>query len=190
MDESLLQMARTCDGKGPPESAPEWVHNEWHNYCKWLDEMYAREPEILRQAGEQLNLASAVQVELHFRGRGTWVAWLQRASAARPLLQRYERARVSAVRRAELLERQMDDMAGAVRYAIKDCERNGGRGFWQPCPECHKQTDKGEGYEYPISEVFQCHVGLGCANCGGIGVVWIRPGSPTHADPEGGAEHG
>ena len=48
-----------------------------------------------------------------------------------------------------------------------------GDGFWKPCCGCQESCD---GYvstkDYPYSEIYRCHPGAGCGECGGIGVVW------------------
>ena len=48
-----------------------------------------------------------------------------------------------------------------------------GGGFWRACSGCQESA---EGYVspslWPYCEVFQCQPGMGCGECGGIGVVW------------------
>jgi hypothetical protein len=47
-----------------------------------------------------------------------------------------------------------------------------GKGFWRTCSGCH-ESDVGHSVgEYPYSEILQCDLGAGCAECGGIGAVW------------------
>ena len=43
-------------------------------------------------------------------------------------------------------------------------------GFWNSCSGCH-ESHSGVPHG-PWSDMFKCHVGMGCAECGGIGVVW------------------
>lgn len=45
-----------------------------------------------------------------------------------------------------------------------------GKGIWCSCTGCH---DSNEGVPTgPFSRVFQCHLGLGCSECGGLGAIW------------------
>ncbi len=46
----------------------------------------------------------------------------------------------------------------------------GGSGFWRSCSGCHELN---EGHDTgPQSKVFQCALGNGCSECGGIGAIW------------------
>ncbi|WP_060148938.1 hypothetical protein [Burkholderia ubonensis] len=47
-----------------------------------------------------------------------------------------------------------------------------GRGFWRTCSGCHESEDGHPVGEYPYSEILQCDLGSGCAECGGIGAIW------------------
>lgn len=47
-----------------------------------------------------------------------------------------------------------------------------GGGMWATCSGCHESED---GYDvgfYPHCDVFQCKLGGGCNECGGLGAVW------------------
>lgn len=46
-------------------------------------------------------------------------------------------------------------------------------GRWYSCTGCH-ETEDGHpvGGPYPYSELFRCHLGSGCHECGGLGAVW------------------
>lgn len=49
-------------------------------------------------------------------------------------------------------------------------ELEAGSGFWRSCSGCHESN---EGHPTgPYSEVFRCHLGVGCSECGGLGAVW------------------
>ncbi|KWK74111.1 hypothetical protein WM15_32150 [Burkholderia ubonensis] len=54
---------------------------------------------------------------------------------------------------------------------VKETLESGG-GFWRTCSGCHESEDGHPVGEYPYSEVLQCDLGAGCAECGGIGAVW------------------
>ena len=47
---------------------------------------------------------------------------------------------------------------------------NEGGGFWCSCSGCFEAVD-GHSTE-PTDIVFQCQLGVGCHECGGIGAVW------------------
>jgi hypothetical protein len=45
-----------------------------------------------------------------------------------------------------------------------------GVGFWRACTGCHELN---EGHDTgPFSKVFECALGNGCDECGGIGAIW------------------
>ncbi len=45
-----------------------------------------------------------------------------------------------------------------------------GAGFWRSCTGCHELN---EGYDTgPFSKIFECALGNGCDECGGIGAIW------------------
>lgn len=48
-------------------------------------------------------------------------------------------------------------------------------GHWRSCSGCHETNEGYETGHYPYSPVYQCHVGSGCHECGGIGVTWEPP---------------
>ena len=45
-------------------------------------------------------------------------------------------------------------------------------GWWSSCSGCLETVDGHASSGYPWSEVFRCHVGAGCTDCGGLGVTW------------------
>lgn len=45
-------------------------------------------------------------------------------------------------------------------------------GFWHSCSGCTELSDGHNSNGYPHSNVFNCLVGGGCCECGGIGVIW------------------
>lgn len=47
-----------------------------------------------------------------------------------------------------------------------------GDGHWRTCTGCHESEDGYDVGHYPTSSIFQCKVGSGCHECGGIGMVW------------------
>lgn len=60
----------------------------------------------------------------------------------------------------------------AVARVIAEGGEDGAACGWSSCTGCHETN---EGYSvgcYPVSPIFECEVGSGCSECGGIGVVW------------------
>lgn len=47
-----------------------------------------------------------------------------------------------------------------------------GDGVWRTCAGCYETIDGADDGHYPFSSVFECKVGGGCGECGGLGVVW------------------
>ena len=64
------------------------------------------------------------------------------------------------------------DFAANIKRVIEDESSSGAACSWKPCSGCHETIDGQETGDYPFSEVFGCHVGAGCTDCGGLGVVW------------------
>lgn len=66
------------------------------------------------------------------------------------------------------MERERDEAhlrADRISEALDE-----GDGFWRSCSGCHELN---EGYPTgEFSAVFRTHVGCGCSECGGLGVVW------------------
>ena len=58
-----------------------------------------------------------------------------------------------------------DSISKDIKAQIED-----GGGFWRSCSGCHELS---EGHDTGLySDVFKCALGLGCAECGGIGAIW------------------
>ncbi|RYE55152.1 MAG: hypothetical protein EOP20_10795 [Hyphomicrobiales bacterium] len=57
------------------------------------------------------------------------------------------------------------------RRAIEE-QRREGTGSWLTCTGCHETEDGYDVGHYPTSRLFQCKVGGGCSECGGLGVIW------------------
>jgi len=45
-------------------------------------------------------------------------------------------------------------------------------GFWRTCSGCHETEDGHDVGHYPFNKAFDCKLGSGCSECGGIGAVW------------------
>ena len=45
-------------------------------------------------------------------------------------------------------------------------------GFWYSCSGCHHTNEGAETGDYPFSKMFQCYLGGGCSECGGLGAMW------------------
>jgi hypothetical protein len=54
-----------------------------------------------------------------------------------------------------------------VAYVVAE-----GDGNWVSCTGCYETEDGHPVGDYPHSPVFNCAVGGGCGECGGLGVVW------------------
>jgi len=47
-----------------------------------------------------------------------------------------------------------------------------GIGFWRTCTGCYEGVDGQNVHGYQHSKVFECVIGMGCRECGGIGATW------------------
>lgn len=77
-------------------------------------------------------------------------------------------------RTVQSLRAAISELGGAVdggRIAEVISEFDGACG-WRPCSGCHETNEGAETGLYPYSKAFGCHVGAGCSECGGLGVVW------------------
>lgn len=59
-----------------------------------------------------------------------------------------------------------------VQEVTKEEGGPGGKGFWRTCSGCHESEDGHDVGYYPFSEHFNCTLGSGCSDCGGIGAIW------------------
>lgn len=64
------------------------------------------------------------------------------------------------------------DFATAISRVMQEEADSGAACAWMPCSGCHETNEGAETGGYPYSPMFQCFVGSGCNECGGIGVVW------------------
>lgn len=79
--------------------------------------------------------------------------------------ERLTRAKTPSPNRAA----DVEQIRGAVSEQI-DEEKSG---FWYSCTGCHESGEYcSNSHNYPYSEIFKCHPGSGCGECGGIGVRW------------------
>jgi hypothetical protein len=53
-------------------------------------------------------------------------------------------------------------------------------GFWRSCSGCHELNEGHDTGAY--SSVFKCALGVGCSECGGLGVVWDNTDHQAMAD--------
>lgn len=67
---------------------------------------------------------------------------------------------------------QEPDFASTIAALIKDECESGAAAGWRSCTGCHESNEGYETGRYPYSPMFGCHVGHGCSECGGLGVVW------------------
>ncbi len=74
-------------------------------------------------------------------------------------------AAAAAIRELEAERDAVWPTAEDVAEASED-----GKGFWKSCSGCH-ETNEGVPTG-PLHPVLKCYVGVGCAECGGIGAIW------------------
>ena len=82
----------------------------------------------------------------------------------------YERRILSAL--AEPAGEAEPDFAASIAEVIKEESLNEAACGWRPCTGCHETNEGYETGRYSYSTMFGCHVGHGCSECGGLGVVW------------------
>lgn len=58
-----------------------------------------------------------------------------------------------------------------VREQIEECSHDDS-GRWQTCSGCHESEDGYDVGHYPFNKDFNCKLGGGCHECGGIGALW------------------
>jgi len=64
------------------------------------------------------------------------------------------------------------DFAASIAETITEECAAGAACGWRSCTGCHETNEGAETGHYPYSKMFGCHVGSGCSECGGLGVVW------------------
>ncbi|MBN3838876.1 hypothetical protein [Burkholderia sp. Ac-20349] len=67
---------------------------------------------------------------------------------------------------------EQHEAAPAVELSNVHEALTSGKGFWRTCSGCYESEDGHPVGEYPYSEILQCDLGAGCAECSGIGAVW------------------
>ena len=58
-----------------------------------------------------------------------------------------------------------------------------GDGIWRTCSGCY-EAEAGYPNYYPHSSVFNCTIGGGCSECGGLGTVWDTTDYATMGEEE------
>ncbi|MBX8811101.1 hypothetical protein HBA91_00505 [Ochrobactrum sp. MR34] len=64
------------------------------------------------------------------------------------------------------------DFSKSIAEVVKEESLGGAACGWKSCTGCLETNDGYHCGEYPYSKTFKAHVGSGCSECGGIGVVW------------------
>lgn len=64
------------------------------------------------------------------------------------------------------------DFAKTIAYVIKEESLGGAACGWKSCSGCLETSEGQHCGDYPYSDLFKTHVGFGCSDCGGLGVVW------------------
>lgn len=62
---------------------------------------------------------------------------------------------------------ESEAIAKGVKYSVEQ-----GEGFWKPCSGCYETEDGHPVGSYSYSAIFDCTLGGGCSECGGLGAVW------------------
>lgn len=73
-------------------------------------------------------------------------------------------------------------LADGVAEAVQEIDALGGCGYWHSCSGCHETNEGHETGWYPYSKIFNCYLGSGCHECGGIGVIWDHHTADMLAD--------
>ncbi len=73
-------------------------------------------------------------------------------------------------------------LADGVAEAVQEIDALGGCGYWHSCSGCHETNEGHETGWYPYSKIFNCYLGSGCHECGGIGVIWDHHTAEMLAD--------
>jgi len=68
--------------------------------------------------------------------------------------------------------RPSPDFAKSIAYVIKEESLGGAACGWRSCSGCLETSEGHLCGDYPYSDLFKAHVGFGCSDCGGLGVVW------------------
>lgn len=64
------------------------------------------------------------------------------------------------------------DLATTIAEVVKEESLGGAACGWKSCTGCLETSDGYHCGTYPYSDTFKTHVGPGCSECGGLGVVW------------------
>lgn len=67
---------------------------------------------------------------------------------------------------------EVSSIAKSVAAIVEEEAAGGAACGWRSCTGCHETNEGYETGHYPYSEIFKCHLGFGCSECGGIGAVW------------------
>lgn len=62
--------------------------------------------------------------------------------------------------------------AASIAEVVKEESLGGAACGWKSCTGCLETSDGYHCGTYPYSDTFKTHVGSGCRECGGLGVVW------------------
>lgn len=65
---------------------------------------------------------------------------------------------------------ELDALKARMAEVAREEAANGAACGWRSCTGCHESHEGVPQGEY--STLFGCHVGSGCSECGGLGVVW------------------
>lgn len=115
----------------------------------------------------------------HYR-HGNDVRWQQSLEIAALVLSLENPARPDLTKEAETLAQLIAERMGPD-YSD---------GIWRTCSGCYETFEGHDCGHYPHSLIFNCKLGGGCAECGGIGAIWdttdydkmARPFATTFGD--------
>lgn len=77
------------------------------------------------------------------------------------------------LRQAEAEKKRTDELGGLLEMigSVKEEATGRGRGYWRACTGCH-ESEMGQTLLGQHSTLFGSDQGIGCLECGGIGVIW------------------
>ena len=77
---------------------------------------------------------------------------------------------------------EIERLRVGIKEVLTEVDAEGAAGGWRPCTGCHETSEGYSTGRYVVSAIFDCEVGIGCTECGGIGVVWHYYDAKTLTD--------
>jgi hypothetical protein len=89
-------------------------------------------------------------------------------------------AAITAIKQAQAQQAQEPVELKGIKETIAE-----GQGFWASCTGCFETNEGHAPRGSYFSKVFNCHLGNGCRECGGIGAIWDTTDYDAMADAMG-----